>query len=73
MLVFRDPELGLQLEISPARSYPYLQLYTPPHRQSIAFENLSAAPDAFNNAMGLISLLEGQEKVFETRYTLRNV
>ncbi len=73
MLVFREPEIGLQLEISPAPSYPYLQVYTPPHRNSIAFENLSAAPDAFNNGMGLISLLQGEEKVFETRYRLRLV
>jgi len=73
MLVFRDPEIGLQLEIAPARSYPYLQVYTPPHRKSIALENLSAAPDAFNNAMGLISLLKGEQKLFETRYTLKAV
>ena len=73
MLVFRDPEAGLQLEIAPKGSYPYLQVYTPDHRNSIAFENLSAAPDAFNNGMGLISLAEGAATTFETTYTLRKL
>ncbi len=73
MLVFRDPDRKLQLQISPARSYPYLQVYTPANRESIAFENLSAAPDAFNNGMGLISLLEGEQAIFETKYTLTSL
>jgi len=44
----------------PDGQYPYLQIYTPPHRKSIAIENLSAAPDVFNNKMGL-KVLEPQE------------
>ncbi len=70
MLVFRDPESKLQLQISPDKSYPYLQIYTPPDRNSIAFENLSAAPDAFNNGLGLVSLAAGQQVNFTTSYKL---
>jgi len=41
--------------------YNYLQIYTPPHRKSIAIEPMTCAPDAFNNGQGLIVLspLEG--------------
>ncbi len=46
----------IALTITPDETYPYLQIYTPPHRKSIAIENLSAAPDAFNNQMGLVLL-----------------
>lgn len=70
MLVLRDTQKKLQLEVSPEKSYPYLQIYTPPHRQSIAVENLSAAPDAFNNGMGLITLAAGEESVFITTYKI---
>lgn len=36
--------------------YNYLQVYTPPHRKSIAIEPMTCAPNAFNNQMGLIIL-----------------
>ena len=62
-----DAALGLSLYIYPDRSYPYLQVYTPPHRKSIAIENLSSAPDAFNNQMGLIELGPEDSKGFTTR------
>ncbi len=56
------------LTIIPSKGYPYLQLYTPPDRKSIAIENLSGAPNAFNNKMGL-QILQPQEKsIFETSY-----
>ncbi|SFQ50936.1 aldose 1-epimerase [Parafilimonas terrae] len=61
---------GLQLTILPEKSYPYLQLYIPPHRTSIAIENLSAAPDAFNNKMGLIMLRPGQSTSFKTSFKI---
>lgn len=70
MLVLRDPKKKLQLEIFPGRSYPYIQVYTPDHRRSIAIENLSAAPDAFNNHMGLVTLAPGEEKIFSTDYVI---
>lgn len=71
MCVLRDPVTDWQLEIQPDSSYPYLQIYIPPHRNSIAIENLSAPPNAFNNGIGLITLAPGEETRFFTRYTLR--
>lgn len=70
LCVLRDAAQKMQLEIYPDRSYPYLQIYTPAHRQSIAIENLSAAPDAFNNGMGLRVLAAGETAVFETAYQI---
>lgn len=61
---------NIALTITPDEAYPYLQVYTPPHRNSIAIENLSSAPDAFNNRMGLI-ILEADETVkFTTTYQI---
>ena len=65
-----DPHKGVSVEFHPERSYPYLQVYTPDHRQSIAIENLSAAPDAFNNRMGLVTLEPDHTKTFSTRYRI---
>jgi aldose 1-epimerase len=42
-----------KIVITPLSNYPYLQLYTPEDRMSIAVENLSALPNCFNNKMGL--------------------
>ncbi|QEC68480.1 aldose 1-epimerase [Panacibacter ginsenosidivorans] len=61
---------GLQLNIIPSAAYPYLQIYTPPHRNSIAIENLSSVPDAFNNGIGLIIAKPGKTYSFETTYQL---
>lgn len=60
----------LTLEIYPAESYRFIQVYTPGHRKSIAIENLSSAPNAFNNGIGLIYLLPGENAQFETAYKL---
>ena len=70
MCVIRDNEQKVQVEIHPEKSYPYLQIYTPPHRNSIAIENLSAAPDAFNNGMGLVVLAPGEPASFITTYKI---
>ena len=56
------------LTIDPSEAYPYLQLYTPPDRKSIAIENLSGAPNAFNNKMGLQILKPHEYRIFETSY-----
>jgi aldose 1-epimerase len=40
--------------------YNFFQLYTPPHRQSVAIEPMTCAPDAFNNKIGLIILKAGE-------------
>ncbi len=66
----KDNDRGLQLSVYPDKSYPYLQIYTPPHRQSIAIENISAAPDAFNNKMGLLILEPGASAQFATTYKI---
>jgi aldose 1-epimerase len=65
-----NTEDKIALQITPDANYPYLQVYTPPHRQSIAIENLSAAPDAFNNRMGLIVLEPDEQIKFTTTYQL---
>jgi aldose 1-epimerase len=62
----------LRLTIEPDKSYPILQVYTPSHRNSIAIENLSGAPDNFNNGMGLILLARGKKEVFTVSYSLQN-
>ena len=58
----------LQLIVLPGSAYPILQIYIPNHRKSIAIENLSGAPDNFNNGMGLVLLRPGEVKIFETAY-----
>jgi aldose 1-epimerase len=70
LCVLRDANKKIQLEIHPSKHYPYLQIYSPPHRNSIAIENLSAAPDTFNNAIGLITLAPQQRIEFETTYKI---
>lgn len=42
----------LEIEVEPS-IFPYLQVYTPPHRKSIAIEPMTCIPDAFNNRIGL--------------------
>jgi aldose 1-epimerase len=69
--ILRDPVSGVQVEIAPDDTYPILQLYTPPHRRSIAIENLTGAPDNFNNGIGLLELQPGEKKTFSTTYTIR--
>ena len=64
--IIEDEKHKLRFAISPSEDYPYLQVYTPPHRNSIAIENLSAAPDAFNNKIGLLILNPLETKTFTT-------
>jgi aldose 1-epimerase len=64
----QHPETGLTISFFPDASYPYLQVYTPPGRTSIAVENLSGAPDCFNNRMGLTQLQPGHSQIFTVRY-----
>jgi aldose 1-epimerase len=65
-----NPANGLRLSLFPDSSYPYLQVYTPDDRKSIALENLSSAPDSFNNGMGLIILEPGHWQSFSVLYQL---
>lgn len=48
-----------RLSVVPSESLGYLQLFTPPHRRSLAVEPMSANVDAFNNGMGLRSVPPG--------------
>ena len=68
--LLQNTEKNIELEIHTDESYPYLQLYTPPHRNSIAIENISGAPDAFNNEMGYKILSPGESATFKTSYKI---
>lgn len=66
-----DPGKGIAIDLYPDETYPILQVYIPPHRRSIAIENLSGAPNAFNNGMGLYQLERESPKTFGTRIQVR--
>ena len=68
--VLHNPQNNLTLGFYTNSKYPYLQIYTPPHRESIAIENLSAAPDCFNNGMGLLMLGPRQSETFNVWYKI---
>lgn len=55
-------------ELGPGK-YPFLQVFTPPHRQSVAIEPMSCNVDAFHNGQGLLRLLPGERA--EARCGLR--
>lgn len=57
-----------QLIVQPQMNYPYLQLYTPADRKSIAIENLSGIPNCFNNKIGLQLMKPHQNLVLKTSY-----
>jgi aldose 1-epimerase len=63
-----NPGSGLRISFFPDAGYPYLQIFTPPGRQSVAIENLSAAPNCFNNNMGLTLLSPGHSQTFTVKY-----
>ncbi|HEY4934970.1 MAG TPA: aldose 1-epimerase [Puia sp.] len=65
-----NPANGLRLSFFPDNHYPYLQIYTPGDRRTIAIENLSSAPDSFNNGLGLIILEPGDSQSFSVLYQL---
>ena len=53
---------GQRLKVqASARQFPYFQVFTPPHRSSIALEPMTGNIDAFNNGQGLITLQPDQE------------
>lgn len=67
---FTNPANGLKLQSWPDASYPILHFYTPPDRKSLAIENLSAAPNAFNNRIGLLYLQPGESRTFSTTFKI---
>lgn len=58
---------NLTLLIRPEKNYPYVQVYTPADRKSIAIENLSGVPNCFNNKMGL-QILEPHQSISYTTH-----
>ncbi len=56
----KDLKIILWQETGPSK-FNYLQVYTPPNRQSIALEPMTCNVDAFNNGQGLI-ILKPQQK-----------
>ena len=68
--ILRNPKNGLTLSFHTDTGYSYLQIYTPDHRKSIAIENLSGAPDCFNNGMGLMLLPPRRSETFHVWYQL---
>ncbi|HZK63127.1 MAG TPA: hypothetical protein VFC34_03220 [Puia sp.] len=65
-----NPVNRVAISFFPDKTYPYLQIYTPDDRNSIAIENLSAAPNSLNNGIGLIILEPGHSQTFTTQYKL---
>lgn len=61
----------IALHILPDDTYPVLQIYIPPHRKSIAIENLSGAPDNFNNGLLLLHLQPNTPASFTTTYQVK--
>ena len=58
-MVLESPDSRLTVKAS-ARQFPYFQVFTPPHRASIALEPMSCNVDAFNSGEG-ITLGVGEE------------
>jgi aldose 1-epimerase len=54
---YKTPEYDLRMNIEQDMSKPYVQLYIPNHRQSIAIEPMTAATDCYNNDWGTRELL----------------
>lgn len=62
-----DYQLSLDFETG---AESYLQIYTPPHRRSIAIEPMTCIADAFNNGIGLETLDPGQHYEWSINMTL---
>ena len=59
-----NPEKNLTISLL-TEGYPYLQVYIPPQRDSIALEPQTSIPDAFNNKIGAIDLKSNQKVNFK--------
>ncbi len=65
------PSKGITLKVMSQR-YDYLQVYIPEHRKSLAIEPQSCLPDAFNNAVGLVTLSPKESVVFDMRLVVEH-
>lgn len=70
LCVLRNASGGLEVQFFPDKSYPFLQIYTPEHRQSIAIENISGPPNGFNLDWGHRVLERGAKAEFKTTYKI---
>ncbi len=70
LCVLRNVSTGVEVQLFPEPSYPYLQVYTPGDRKSIAIENLSGPPNGFNLGFGYKTLQRGEETTFSTTYKI---
>ncbi len=62
---------GKRLKVqASAKQFPYFQVFTPPHRSSIALEPMSCNVDAFNNGQGLVTLEPEREWKGKMSFTL---
>jgi aldose 1-epimerase len=59
-----------KLIVHPEINYPYLQIYTPDNRKSVAIENLSGVPNCFNNKMGLHYVKPHESFILKTNYQI---
>ncbi len=59
-----------KLIVHPEMNYPYLQIYTPDNRKSVAIENLSGVPNCFNNKMGLHYVKPHDTFILKTSYQI---
>lgn len=60
----------IEVLIQPSPSYPILQIYTPPHRKSIAVENLSGPPNDLNLKEYLTELAPGEHADYAVTYQI---
>lgn len=65
---YKTPDYDLKMTIDQEMDQPYVQLYIPKHRQSIAIEPMTAATDCYNNGWGTRELLP--QKKYAARWSL---
>lgn len=71
--ILLNPQNKVMVSFFPETSYPYLQIFIPDHRESIAIENISSAPDSFNNGMGLTILQPASSHTFRALYKAEEI
>lgn len=59
-LTLKAADRRLSVQAS-AKKFPFFQVFTPPHRESIALEPMTCNVDAFNNQQGLTTLAAGKK------------
>lgn len=68
LVILKDAKTKTLIELTfetGANKFNFLQLYTPPNRNSIAIEPMTGWPDAFNNKQGLILIAPQTKKMFQ--------